>query len=213
MRKRQYLGFAVLILFSLSVSADTKIKTRNSAMGHNSESTVYIKGARERIEGESMGMGPSMVTVTQCDQKRVITINPQTNTCMVAPLGDESEGASGPAAAAGGSRKGGTLTFNVNSVDTGERQKILGLNARHIKVTMNAESSPDACSKASLHTETDGWYADIAPAFSCSMGRMQPPSAGGRSGCQDTVRFKRAGVASPGYPLKQTTTMQAEGHS
>ncbi len=215
MRNLQFLSFAVLILFSLSASADTKIKTRSSMMGHSTESTVYIKGARERTEAASMGMGPGLVTLTQCDQKRIITINPQANTCMVMPLGDESGAAATAApAAAGSSRKGGTITFNVNTVDTGERQKMLGLNARHIKMTMNAESSADACSKTSLHTESDGWYADIAPAFHCSMGMTPPPSgAGGRSACQDTVRFKRTGGGFPGYPLKQSTTMQAEGHS
>ena len=215
MRNRQFLTFAVLILFSLSAAADTKIKTRNSMMGHSTESTVYIKGARERTEAASMGMGPGLVILTQCDQKRIITINPQANTCMVMPLGGESGAAGAAAPAAGGSsRKGGTITFNVNTVDTGERQKMLGLNARHIKSTMNAESSADACSKTSLHTESDGWYADIAPALSCSMGAMPPPSgAGGRSACQDTVRFKHTGGGFPGYPLKQTTTMQAEGRS
>jgi hypothetical protein len=216
MRNRHRLVIAVLVLSSILSSADSKIKTRNSVMGHSTESTVYIKGARERTEAAAMGMGPSLVTVTQCDQKRIITINPQANTCMVMPLGEESENEStaSPAATAGSSRKGDTITFNLHTVDTGERQKLLGLTVRHIKTTMNAESSPDACSKASMHTVTDGWYADIAPAMSCSIGAMPPPSrSGGRPGCQDTVRFKRTGGAFPGYPLKQTTTMQAEGQS
>jgi hypothetical protein len=217
MRYRLWPAFAVLVLLSLSGFADSKIKTRNSAMGHSSEGTVYIKGARERVESAGMGPGgPAMVTVTQCDQKRIITINPQANTCLVMPLGGDSgkEAPAAPAAAAGPSRKGGTITFSVNTVDTGERQKMFGLSARHIKSTTSAESSPDACSKNSFRSESDGWYADIAPSFSCSMGGMAaPPRRGGPSGCQDTVRFKRTGGGHPGYPLKQTTTMQAEGHS
>ena len=120
MRNREFLAVAVLTLLSLSAAADTKIKTRNTMMGHGTESTVYLKGARERNEAASMGMAPGLVTLTQCDQKRIITINPQANTCMVMPLGGESgEGAAAPAAAAGSSRKGGTITFNVNTVDTG----------------------------------------------------------------------------------------------
>lgn len=219
MNNRQLLAFAALILFSLAASADTKIKTRHTAMGHSSEGTVYIKGARERTE-MNVGAGPGFVTVTQCDQKRIITINPQANTCMVMPLSDDAGGGApaapaSPAPSAEPSRKGGTIIFNVNTVDTGERQKMLGLTARHIKMTMNAESSPDACSKTSMHTESDGWYADLAPQLSCSMGMTPPPSrsSGGRSGCQDTVRFKRTGSGHPGYPLKQTTTIQSEGHS
>ena len=64
MLKRQFL--AVLILLSLSASADTKIKTRNTTMGHSVESTVYIKGARERSEMSAMGMGPAV-----CDRDPV----------------------------------------------------------------------------------------------------------------------------------------------
>ncbi|HYN15318.1 MAG TPA: hypothetical protein VES66_05960 [Terriglobales bacterium] len=216
MRNRQLLIFAVLILFSLAAAADSKIKTRNTTMGHSTESTVYIKGARQRTEGASMGMGPSFVTIMQCDQKRIITVNPQSNTCMVTPLGEESGAESAPAAAASASasRKGGTITFTVNTLDTGERQKMFGLTARHLKSTMNAESSSDACSKTSLHTETDGWYADIAPGLACWTGMTPPPSrSSGRSGCQDTMRFKHTGAGHPGYPLKQTTSMQVQGQS
>ncbi len=214
MRNRHLLAFAILTLFALIAAADTKIKTRNTMMGHSTESMVYIKGARQRSEQSMMGMGPTLVTVTQCDQKRIITINSQANTCMVMPLGEEagSGATAAPAAATGAGRRGGVITFNISSVDTGERQKMLGLTARHIKMTMSAQSSPDACSKTGLNTESDGWYADIAPQLSCSMGGMPPQARpGGPSGCQDTVRFKRTGGAYPGYPLKQTTTMQVEG--
>ncbi len=205
----------VFVLFILSVAAlsDTKIKTRNTAMGHSTEGTVYIKGARERME-VNMGAGPSFVTVTQCDQKRIITINPQANTCMVTPLGANGGTASSTTSLpSSGTTKGGTIIFNINTLDTGERQKMLGLTARHMKMTMNMESSPDACSKASMRTESDGWFADVAPQLSCSMGFTPPPSRGGKAGCQDAVSFRRTGSGHPGYPLKLTNTMQVEGHS
>ena len=98
-------------------------------MGHSTESTVYIKGARERSETAAMGMGPGLVTLTQCDQKRIVTINPQANTCMVMPLGGEWRrgGAAAPAAADPAARAA-LITFTVNTVDTGERQKMLGLD-------------------------------------------------------------------------------------
>jgi hypothetical protein len=211
---RRYCVVFALLILPLAAAADSKIKTRNTAMGHSTESTSYIKGARQRIEGAGMGMGPSFVMLMQCDRKRMITINPQANTCMVVPMGEESGAGSAPVAAAGDSRKGGTITFTVNTLDTGERQQMFGLAVRHLKSTMNAESSPDACSKTSLHTETDGWYADIAPGLACWTGMTPPPARSpGRAGCQDTMRFKHTGAGHPGYPLKQTTTMQAEGHT
>src|ERR1700739_1558675 len=64
MRRAFLLAF--LILFSVLASADSKITTRNTTMGHSSESTVYIKGARERTEGATMGPGASLVTIMQC---------------------------------------------------------------------------------------------------------------------------------------------------
>ena len=215
MHNRQlFVVFAILLLLPLANAADSTIKTRNTTMGMNSESTVYIKGSRQRTEGASMGMGPSFVTIMQCDQKRIITVNPRSNTCMVTPLGDESGAKSAPSAAAsGGSHNGGTITFTVNTIDTGERQKMLGLTARHIKSTMDAESSPDACSKTSLHTEADGWYADIAPGLACWTGMAPPPSRSSGRACQDTMRFNHTGAGHPGYPLKQTTTMQVQGQN
>src|ERR1700740_3635521 len=83
---RRLLLLVFLIFLSVLVSADSKIKTRNTTMGHSSESTVYIRGARERTEGATMGPGASLVTIMQCDQKRIITVNPQTNACMVTSL-------------------------------------------------------------------------------------------------------------------------------
>src|SRR5437868_11917257 len=137
MGNRQFVAVGILILLSIFASADSKIKTKHSVMGHSTESTVYIKGSRERNEMAAMGMGPALVTLTQCDQKRIVTINPQANTCMVMPLGGDAsaETASSPAAPASGG-KGGVITFNITTVDTGERQKLLGLNVRHIKSPM-----------------------------------------------------------------------------
>ena len=77
-----------LICFSTIASADLKIKTRTTVMGHTSESTVYIKGARERTETSFGGHGGA-VSIIQCDQKRMITING--NQCMVMSMGGGGE--------------------------------------------------------------------------------------------------------------------------
>jgi hypothetical protein len=70
--------------FTTVASADLKIKTRTTVMGHTTESTVYIKGARERNEMSFGGHGGT-VSIIQCDQKRMITITG--NQCMVMPMG------------------------------------------------------------------------------------------------------------------------------
>jgi hypothetical protein len=203
--------------------ADLKITTRTTVMGRSMENTVYIKGARERRE-MNFG-GRSMATITQCDQKRIVTVNE--NRCMVVPMGGSGE-TSCPALPSMGMmgrqmgggeaeapRAGGVITITRNSTDTGERQEMFGYKARHIKTSMTSESSPDACNKANAKIETDGWYADLSVDFSCgeessarmlACGGMGGPRGGG-GGCRDRVVMKGNGGAALGYPLKQTTTI------
>jgi hypothetical protein len=218
MRPSCYTLIAVLLLSSFTF-ADLKIKTRTTVMGHSSESTVYIKGARQRTESSYGGRGGS-VTLMQCDQKRLITISGKQ--CMVMSTGGSE--ASCPAmpniaamtrGAMGGEapapRKGGVLTISRTSTDTGERKDMFGYKARHIRSTMSMESSPDACNQSHMKMEIDGWYADLSTGFSCGdeSYRALACGGGGRGGqqCNDRIVMKGGGGAPMGFPLKQTTTM------
>jgi len=210
----------LLLLFALlslpaALRADMKLKTRTSVAGHPMDSTVYIKGARQRTEmAVPMGRG-SIVTIYQCDKQRMLQVNEQAKTCMITPLGEEGEGEAGAQAApsrppAARGQRGGVITVTTTATDTGERQKMLGYTARHVKTTMSYVAGPDSCNPGSMNVEMDGWYADFqAEALKCAGGErsafrgMQRPGA-----CQDRLRFKSAGTASAGYPLKVTTTMR-----
>src|SRR5581483_3485305 len=219
---KQLSKVAFVLFLSYAAFADSKVSTRNTVMGMTSEGTTYIKGARERTETSMpMNMGKS-VTIIQCDQKRIITINPASNTCTVTPM-DWSETAAATKAAAataeapapsGPERKGGTVTFTSTATDTGERQKMFGVTARHVKSRMSSEASPDACSPGGFSMERDGWYADLSPALACrshwagAAQSMQHPT---RQGCHDRIQFKGS-MANIGYPLKETVTMNAGGH-
>jgi hypothetical protein len=210
-------GYSLLLVLFLSnfASADLKIKTRTTVMGHSTESTVYIKGSRERTEMSYGGHGGS-VSILQCDQKRMITV--AGGQCMVMPFGGEE--ASCPAMPdvramgremsedAAPPRKGGVVTITRTSTDTGERQDMFGYKARHIKSTMAMDSTPDACNQSHMKMEMDGWYADLAN-FSCgeeSYRSMACGGMGGKRGCQDRIVMKGGG-GPLGYPLKQTMTM------
>ena len=208
---------AVLIALSSFASADLKIKTRTTVQGHTSESTVYIKGARERNEMAVGGRGGT-ATITQCDQKRIVTV--MGDQCMVMSMGGESACPARPSMGSlmrgmpGGEpaapRKGGVITISRTSNDTGERQDMFGYKARHIKSSMAMETSPDACNQSHMKMEIDGWYADLSAQFSCGeeMYRsMACNSPGAKAGCSDRVVMKGGGGTPLGYPLKQTTTM------
>ena len=211
---------AVLLCCSTFALADLKITTRTTVQGHVSESTVYIKGPRERREMTLAGQGGS-ATITQCDQKRIITVTG--NQCMVMSMGAEGETTCPPTpsgrdfarAMAGGDlqapRKGGVVTITRKATDTGERQEMFGYKARHIKSTMTMESSPDACNQSHMKMETDGWYADLSAGFSCgdeNYRAMACGGPGGKLGCSDRIVVKGSGNAAElGFPMKQTMTM------
>lgn len=64
-------------------------------------------------------------------------------------------------------RKCGVVTNTRTVTDTGERQQMFGFTARHIKTTSVQEPSADACDHSHSRQESDGWYADLTPEFSC----------------------------------------------
>jgi len=217
LRLSSYVSLALLCL-SITASADLKIKTRTTVMGHTTESTVYIKGPRQRTE-MSFGGRANTVMINQCDQKRLITISG--DQCTVMSLGGgESSCPATPnmaAMARGGAadetpRKGGVLTITRTANDTGEQQEMMGYKARHIKTTMVMESSPDACNQSHMKMEMDGWYADLSAGFSCAdeSYRSMACGMGGKRGCIDRIVIKGSGSAAQGYPLKQTTTIVSQ---
>ena len=212
-------------LVVLPASADTKVKTKTSMMGHSTESTVYIKGARKRDE---MSFGPvSHVSILQCDQKRVITFCEGKQSYTVYRLDDEestaapAKTAAKPAAKknptttdAEETRSGGVQNININTTDTGERQTMFGFPARHVKTSMKMESSPEACHQNKTDIETDGWYADLSPQLVCLSHPAAHGAIGGgeeKAGCRDRMSFHRTGNGGKtGYPLKATTTIHSE---
>ena len=142
--------------------------------GLNMDSTVYIKGERERTEQTLPGMNLQMVTIKECDLRRDIQINDNAKVYKIDPFGDNTPTAPAPKTTTAPpppsnkpTRKGGVVTINVTMTDTGERKEMFGYQARHLKMAMSFTSSPDACSKANMRMETDGWYINFRSNFSC----------------------------------------------
>ena len=197
----------LLAIFGV-VNADTKVKMRQTSGGQTYENATYIKGKRQRSETN----GGQMITVTQCDLRRNITIMPQMQTYMIQPFGDPSAtnttNTSAPRPAAQPVTKGGVVTSTVTTRDTGERKQMFGYQARHIITTMEMNSSPDACSNVKTKMEIDGWYIDAAFALDCDLGsayqNYQPPASGG---CRDRYETKQVGTAKKGFAVWEKTTM------
>ena len=198
--------------WTLAAHADLKITTQNTMAGQTTQGTTYMKGSRIRTEQQ---FGPMhQVTITQCDRRQTITVSDACRTYMVAPM---DEGESGetvseppPPSNSGPTRRGGTITINNSSTNTGETKQMFGYTARHIKSHMSLTSSPDACNPNNVTMESDGWYADFsAGGMTCSaasrpqnMGRIRPD-------CQDRIRFTGTGMRRLGHPMDVTTTMES----
>ena len=191
---------------------DLKITYRTTTSGHSMENTTMLKGARERTEMK-LGMGRDIINVTQCDLKRTLQISDSAKKYVITPM-DAGDATARPAATSSQvsepsrpSYKGGVITYTITSVDTGERKEMFGFQARHVKRTIQIESSPDACSPIKQKMETDGWYIDFTFGLRCETGAAPMQSMGAPSGgCRDSVRFNQQGSARLGYPLQETTT-------
>ncbi|HKP84861.1 MAG TPA: hypothetical protein VJZ26_02115 [Blastocatellia bacterium] len=205
----------ITLLCAASVaSADIKVRTKTSLGGQSYEGTTYIKKSRQRTEQNFGGM--SMATIMQCDLRRNIQINDKGRTYLITPFdGGSSTAGDGGANAEQPSttkpaetRRGGVLTFIYNVTDTGERKQMFGMTARHLKVSMSSDSSPDACNPSKMKMEIDGWYVDLEYGVDCEWntpGNIQ--AMRNKGDCVDEYRTKMTGAGKMGYPLLQTTTM------
>lgn len=208
MKKTFLFTLLAILTVTSGVFADTKVKIRQTMSGQTYENTTYIKGKRQRAE-QNMGE-TQMVTITQCDLKRSLQIMPVSKTYMVdswetaqtVPTTTTTKTVSVP------TTKGGVVTSTVTIKDTGERKKMFGYEARHLIITMETASSPDACQKTKSKMETDGWYIDAAFGVDCEMERHASYSAkNATGGCQDKYEMKQVGAGKRGYPLYEKMTM------
>lgn len=208
MKKTFLFSLLAILTVTGSVFADTKVKIRQTMSGQTYENTTYIKGKRQRAE-QNMG-AMQMVTITQCDLKRSLQIMPVSKTYLVnswetspaVPATTTTKTVSAP------TTKGGVVTTTVTIKDTGERKKMFGYEARHLIITMDTQSSPDACNKTKTKMETDGWYIDATFGIDCEMERYASYSAkNSTGGCQDKYEMKQVGTERRGYPLYEKMTM------
>lgn len=205
--KKNFILLAILMIgLSTAAFADVKIKSKQTMSGQSYENTTYIKGKRQRTET----MNGMMVNVTQCDLRRGIQLNPTTKTYMVNPFDDSTTPANAPTNVKKDNvvRAGGTVTTTVTVKDTGERKQMFGFQAKHLIITMETVSSPDACAKTNTKMQTDGWYIDAEFVLDCDTNQYRaynPPNVKG--GCQDKYTMKQNGTAKRGYPVYEKMTM------
>lgn len=195
------------IITSTTAIADVKIKSKQTMSGQLYENTTYIKGKRQRSES----MNGMMINLTQCDLRRGVQLNSQTKTYMVNSFNDGTQSAASSTALTdknGVVQAGGRVTTTVTTKDTGERKQMFGFTARHLIITMETVSSPDACNKTNTKMQTDGWYIDAEFVLDCDYGYQGYSNPGTRTGgCKDKYEMKTIGTAKRGYPVYEKMTM------
>ena len=215
MRKSNYITQLAILLVSLVLTqtafADVKIKTHQTVGGQSFEGTTLIKGKRQRTE-QNMG-GMETVNITECDLKRSIQIATQAQTYMI----DNWQTAQNVTPSTttttekmpSNTEKGGTIAITYTTKDTGERKQMFGYTARHLIITTETKSSPDACTPTNSKTVTDGWYIDATFALDCDTERYKNynPYNNQKPTCQDHYQTKQIGTAKRGYPVYEKMTM------
>lgn len=201
---------AMLLCVQAVALADLKVTRSVGGAGRSGQSTVYIKGQRQRTEM------PGTTTIQQCDLKRTIQINDRARKYIIMPDQAETEQTNEPAQTspqgARAARRGAVVTNTETIIDTGERKQMFGYTARHIKTTNVVDAPPEACNPGHFETESDGWYIDLSMNFSCDTNRpTSPPMRPTRPDCVDQVRYHRTGTGKLGFPVMVTTKMKFGG--
>jgi hypothetical protein len=100
------------------------------------------------------------------------------------------------------------VTTTIAIKDTGERKQMFGFTARHLIITMETISSPDACNKTNTKMQTDGWYIDAEFVLDCDYAQQNYRNYGSKNGgCRDKYEMKTVGTAKRGYPVFEKMTM------
>lgn len=196
-----------MLITAGTASAEIKIRSRQTIAGQAYESTVYIKGKRQRTEA----MNGATINITQCDLRRAIQLNPAAKTFVVNEFGkieSSDQGGKVESARTLPSAKGGVVVTTINVKDTGERKQMFGMQARRLVITMDTRSSPGSCSKVNTRMELDGWYVDLDASFDCEDAAQYngyKPKASG--GCQDQYETHQTGGGKRGYALFEKMTI------
>jgi hypothetical protein len=200
-----------LLTAAMAAQAEDLHLKKNISVGGNvvSSSETSIKGPRTRDVTQSPA--GATVSLRQCDLKRTVTLNDQSQSYMVVNDPQDAAAARAAALVTGApvpeeKKSGGRIEVSSAITDTGERKTMFGLNARHLKTKVIEKSSDDACTKVDQTFEVDGWYADLGKDVASCASSMAPPVRQGQ-GCQDAIVEHHSGSGKPGYPLVQNVTM------
>jgi hypothetical protein len=176
--------------------------TNPDPIGRTLSRTLYFKGARQRQEDVIDGKPAHFIAITQCDERRTLTLNDEIKTYVYRPLWDSSNYFRRAQQASSTTRSNqpnadGKNTTTTNSADTSERRQVGPFTARHVLTTRRMEFGSSGMVQVE---ERDGWYIDLPVECFNWAARLElwdtTPAPG--------VRMIRLGNGRRGYPIIET---------
>ena len=171
-------------------------------------STTYVKGDLVRVDDDGFGNEKPCAnpddgsSVSKCGMWSAIRL--KRGFYEITNENSEDTAQSQDAASPGNAKSSGVVRVILESVDTGERKKMLGYLGRHIVTTANIDVSRSSCGVNQTAHKYDGWYIDPPYKNKCS----ESDDARFRieferiSECNDKVLIENRGP-SLGYGLKE----------
>lgn len=204
-------GAALLWILALP---DVTIRTEARDSGQSGEVTtnvLYIKGPNQRRESIlTLADGDHVLPVefTQCDQERIVELNPAARIYGYRSLSPLTAAANSFSVTMPKRSAGPTVDINIDYVDTGERRQVGAFVARHVITTTTVRPGPGAISPSELRTQ-DGWYLDVPP-FACgAWGHYRATLLAGRQG--ERVTVTKHGAPPTGLAIEETDRNDLEG--
>src|SRR5688500_5551612 len=156
-------------------------------------SVDYVQECNKRTEMESdectkmsKKQRVTYTTITQCARQRRINFNTKKKSYNSEPMAGGTSSTEVKNA-----RTGGRIIMSGVVTDTGERAKLFGYDARHLKQTYTITPGPNSCQKETIKIDIDGWYIDL-PQFACPIRRV-PREFQMDSKCFDDVEYRMKG--------------------
>ncbi|HUQ49248.1 MAG TPA: hypothetical protein VM056_00900 [Terriglobales bacterium] len=197
----------VAIACPKNASADMKIVTRVSASNglHKSIRTKYMKGRRQSVEYGPNAKG-RVATIYQCDIKKTLDLNWDSRVYATTNLGPDGLPFDRPQIKTSRLQQGPSYHYIITTVDTGERAKVFGFDAWHVRETVLTRSS---AAPTTTRTVVDYWYIDLKVSDGCHEWPTDWREAFVASGPRHTL--KRIGTAKRGFPVltRSVTTLGA----
>jgi hypothetical protein len=199
---------------------DLKLTVRHTSGAHSFDTTEYYSGKNSRSEmqiasGDIKGHRRAVIRQRGLDKVQVYDLDLDASEYV--SYQTDLRGTTAGSRSWTVKPSGKTLLINIESVDTGERKEMFGLQARHIITREKRIGGPGNCYGGNSESEMDGWYVDfdIFPDWhrpvkdGINVAYLVVAHWGNSDRCSDKIEVHRSGPRT-GFPLWLKTSVTSE---